>query len=434
MRETLSGGTAFHTSDLTREEKQIVERAFRDPATPVRVLTATTGVAAGINTPASTVVLAEHEFLGEDGRPFSVAEVKNMGGRAGRLGYNERGTSIILADTPYQRQQLFDRYIKGDLESFRSSFDDNSLGTWVIKLLTQLGSVARIDVPTLLANTYGGYLRSRQNPDWAEGMRQQVNELLAHMESLDLLDATDDNVGLTLLGTAVGRSSLSFESALDLVEALRGIDAGHLTPENLVALLQSLPEMDGIYTPMFKKGRREYDRARDAATRFGDVIVQLLQRHIAGDQFKYLARCKRAAILFDWMNGVGVEQIEAHYTVTPYQAIRRGDIQGFCDTTRYHLRSAADILLALSPSNSLDAERLEEVLLQLETGLPPAALALLGLPIRLGRGELLALYSANIQTVDDFTRLEFDELRQLIGEVFALAVKSSLKAYTSEDS
>lgn len=44
----------------------------------IHVLAATTTLAAGINTPASTVVLAENEFVGEDGRPFTVAEYKNM--------------------------------------------------------------------------------------------------------------------------------------------------------------------------------------------------------------------------------------------------------------------------------------------------------------------------------------------------------------------
>jgi replicative superfamily II helicase len=66
------------------------------------VLAATTTVAAGINTPASTVILAENEFVGEEGRPFTVAEYKNMAGRAGRLGFNEKGKSMIYAEANAQ--------------------------------------------------------------------------------------------------------------------------------------------------------------------------------------------------------------------------------------------------------------------------------------------------------------------------------------------
>jgi replicative superfamily II helicase len=51
LRQCLAGGTAFHNTNLTREEKQVIERAFRDPDSNLRILGATTTVAAGINTP-----------------------------------------------------------------------------------------------------------------------------------------------------------------------------------------------------------------------------------------------------------------------------------------------------------------------------------------------------------------------------------------------
>ena len=81
LRECLRGGTAFHTSNLSREERVVIEREYRARDGNIRVLAATTTVAAGINTPASMVILAEQEFLGEDGRPFTIAEYKNMAGR-----------------------------------------------------------------------------------------------------------------------------------------------------------------------------------------------------------------------------------------------------------------------------------------------------------------------------------------------------------------
>ena len=78
LRNCLMGGTAFHNTNLGPEERSIVESYFRNPAGGIEALAATTTLAAGINTPASTVILAENEFIGEDGRPFTVAEYKNM--------------------------------------------------------------------------------------------------------------------------------------------------------------------------------------------------------------------------------------------------------------------------------------------------------------------------------------------------------------------
>ena len=82
LRECLAGGTAFHNTNLLRAERELVERGYRSAMGGIHALVATTTLAAGINTPASTVVLAENEFVGDDGRQFTVAEYKNMAGRA----------------------------------------------------------------------------------------------------------------------------------------------------------------------------------------------------------------------------------------------------------------------------------------------------------------------------------------------------------------
>jgi helicase len=198
LRKCLSHGTAFHTTDLSRDELVVVERAFRTKDGQVKVLAATTTVSAGINTPASTVIIAESEFLGEENQPYTVAEYKNMAGRAGRLGYNEEGRSIIVADTPTERQNLFRRYVLGRPEPIRSSFDPAHTDTWVLRLLAQVKRVLRGEVPRLLASTYGGFLRGRGDPGWHARTVAEVEALLTQMTELGLADEEDDFVRLTL--------------------------------------------------------------------------------------------------------------------------------------------------------------------------------------------------------------------------------------------
>ncbi len=302
LREALQGGTAFHNSNLTREERIIVEQAFRRPDGPVRVLAATTTVAAGINTPASTVILAENEFVGEDGRPFTVAEYKNMAGRAGRLGFSETGKAIIYAETPMERRVLFSKYVRGQLERLESSFDPRQIDTWLVRLLAQVTTMVRSDVPRLLANTYAGYLENRRDPGWRKRIDHDINALLDRMISLGLVDVAGDTVSLSLLGRACGRSSLSLGSAMRLIEIVRAIPAGSLTALNLMALMQGLPQDEMGYTPIFKKGAKESVRVGQASQRFGKDIVAVLQRY-AQDHFEFYARCKRAAVLYDWVSG-----------------------------------------------------------------------------------------------------------------------------------
>lgn len=416
LRTALAGGTAFHTTNLTRDEKQVVERVYRDPTSPVRVLAATTGVAAGINTPASTVIIAEQEFLGEDSRPFTVAEYKNMAGRAGRKGFNSQGKSIILANTSAERERLFASYVVGDLEPITSSFDDSDLSTWILKLLTQVDMVARADVTNLLATTYGGFLNVRRNPDWLATMRHEVAGVLERMVVLELVEVTGDNLRLSLLGRVCGRSSFSFDSAMVLVELLSKESPGTLTPERLLALLQVLPEADSVYTPVFKRGTRENARPHDVDGRYGIGVARLLSWG-AHDNVHWLARCKRAAILWDWVNGIEIAEIEAYFSPTTRAGvIRYGHITGFANLTRYHLRSAAEILQVLVMDANFDAERLDQLLIQLEEGLSPAMLELLELPVELSRGEVLDLYRQGLSSPNKLETFDKDMLVSILSQ------------------
>jgi replicative superfamily II helicase len=415
LRECLEGGTAFHNTNLTREEKAVVEQAFRDPNGGVRVLAATTTVAAGINTPASTVILAEQEFIGEDGRPFTVAEYKNMAGRAGRLGFNEQGKAIILAETTYDRSSLFQKYVLGKPEEITSSFDPSRLPTWAIRLLAQVPRVARAEISKLLANSYGGFLASRDDPNWRHRTVNELEELLGRMLTLGLVEEEAGFVRLTLLGRACGRSALSFESAMRLVDLLRSNDPATVTAERLVAIVQALPESDGGYTPLMKRGRAESVRPREASERYGPDAVRGLQKY-AQDEFDYFARCKRAAILWDWITGVPVETIEQRFSPNPFQGrIHQGDIRRFADATRFHLRSAHQILSVLFVEEGPSEEAIEALLRRLEVGIPAGALRLLDLPVSLSRGEYLALFSRGVDAADKVWAMPTRDLASIIG-------------------
>ncbi|KUO95790.1 DEAD/DEAH box helicase [Ferroacidibacillus organovorans] len=414
LRNCLNGGTAFHNTNLSRDERIIVEDTFRDPNSTLRILTATTTVAAGINTPASTVIIAEQEFVGDDGRPFTVAEYKNMAGRAGRLGFNEEGTSIILADNAHQRELRFHQYVMGKLEELNSSFDVGHLETWIIRLLAQTKRIELNSVVRLLLNTYGGYLANSKLPQWRTAMEQNLDALLKKMIALGLVEQEAEFVQLTLLGRACGNSSLSFSSALKLVELLKSFMGIALSATDIMALVQTLPESDNGYTPMMKRGQSEAKWPSIAAGRYSHTIVQALQRN-AQDFFDYYARCKRVAILRDWIDGVPTNVIEQRYTTNPFSGvITHGDIRKFADATRYHLRSAYQIASLTLFDGIPAADDVESLTKQLEVGLPASVLDLLGLPILLARGEYLALSQTNIKTIEELWSVPVDHLNEIL--------------------
>ncbi|KAI4316161.1 hypothetical protein L6164_024167 [Bauhinia variegata] len=91
LEETLPSGVAFHHAGLTVEEREIVETCYRKGL--LRVLTATSTLAAGVNLPARRVIFRQPriglDFI--DGTRY-----KQMAGRAGRTGIDTKGESVLI--------------------------------------------------------------------------------------------------------------------------------------------------------------------------------------------------------------------------------------------------------------------------------------------------------------------------------------------------
>lgn len=431
LRQALAGGTAFHSSDLSREERVVVERAFRDCEGPIRAIAATSTVAAGVNTPVETVIIVESEFPGRPPEPYTVAVYKNMAGRAGRLGLAAQGRSILLAADGIEREHLFSHYVMGQPDPIRSSFNPNELDTWILRLLAQVKELPRNSVVTLLANTYAGFLAARASAAWESQMSDEVEDLLGRMQELGLLEEEMGCIRLSLLGAACGRSHLKLRSAMRLVELLqRRVDGEVLTANTLLALIHALPEFDAAYTPMFRRGQRETVWQDHVAEHYNREIARTLQWG-ASDNMAYYARCKRVAVLREWIDGVAIAQIEAMFTVNPYFRVGAGDIRGFADLARFHLAAAFEIATILLGGQSPAAEEVEELLIRLETGLPAEALGLLDFPVSFDRGAYLALYQAGFSRSSDIWAAGEDRLSEIVGGAIAAAIQTAQPAESS---
>ncbi len=411
LRTALAGGVAFHNGDLTRDERIAVERGFRRPDGGVHVLVSTSTIAAGINTPASTVLIVETAFPGKVEAPYTVAQYKNMAGRAGRLGYETEGKAIILADTSFGREQLFRQYVQGRPEPIRSSFDDRAPGTWVMRLMAQVKEIERDAVIDLIANTYGGYLATLRDPAWRDGMARQLELILDRLLGDGLLEERGEILSLTMLGRACGESPLSLESAMQLVELLQQLRGEDVTLEMLLALVEALPERDLDYTPQDRRGEPQWQR--ELGDRIGYDTARVLQMRAESDR-TYYARCKRALIIGDWIDGVPIGEIERKYSANAFVRMDHGDIRGYADGTRF-LFEAVVRIAALVLERADEPDEAERLLKRMDLGVPAEALELTAMPMTLTRGEILGLLSGGLTSSAAVRATPADELRQLMG-------------------
>lgn len=89
-------GVAYHNSDLNGEEREIIETAFKLGL--LRVICATSTLAAGVNLPARRVIMFnDYRGMAKEGGWLDSATYQQMAGRAGRAGLDATGESVIFA-------------------------------------------------------------------------------------------------------------------------------------------------------------------------------------------------------------------------------------------------------------------------------------------------------------------------------------------------
>ncbi|MCG8478436.1 MAG: hypothetical protein MI724_05015, partial [Spirochaetales bacterium] len=169
LKKYLGQGTAFHNSHLDREERLIIEESFRTGE--LKVIAATTTLAMGVNTPASDVIIVG---LDHPGHPYSVAEYKNIVGRAGRLGYSDRGTSYLVAKEFRNESHYWDHYVLGKPEDLFSRFldKDADLRSLIIRVVTIAqkkvpSGVSTEDVIRFLECSFGAFQQRRRENSYA---------------------------------------------------------------------------------------------------------------------------------------------------------------------------------------------------------------------------------------------------------------------------
>lgn len=222
LRRTLAGGVAFHNADLDRDERLAIEEHFRSPDRPLQVIVATTTLAMGVNTPASSVVVAglRHPL----DQPYTVAEYKNMIGRAGRLGFTERGRSLIIAPDFRREHEAWNDYVIARPEDLQSRFLDADPRGLILRVLATSSQVAggpkltAADLVAFLETSFGAFQQRQLGGGW----QWSEHTLAGHVADLErhnlIISDAEQRYELTPLGRLAGESGIAVESILRIVD------------------------------------------------------------------------------------------------------------------------------------------------------------------------------------------------------------------------
>jgi len=164
LMELLEDGVAFHNADLQLADRQIIEAAMRRGE--IGALCSTSTLAMGVNLPARNVIVESHCWANIGGaqrptvRPITRAEFENMGGRAGRLYFGEQfGRAILLAETDFVAETMFQRYITSNFAPLESAFSQQKPLAQLLTLCSAGPQANQSDLACLYHHTLAAHLK-----------------------------------------------------------------------------------------------------------------------------------------------------------------------------------------------------------------------------------------------------------------------------------
>jgi helicase len=317
LRQVLARGVAFHNSHLDREERRVIEEHFRRRGTQLRVIVATTTLAMGVNTPASAVVIVGLEHPGAQGpQAYSVAEYKNLVGRAGRLGYAERGASYLIATSAREEHHYWERYVSAKPEDLVSRFLNADPRTLIIRVLVAAGrvsgGVSGDEIIDFLEASFGVFQMQQagNSAGWdRQGLQHALDDLARHS-----LIERDENghFHLTALGRLAGESAVEVDTLLRAVDCLRALRAEEVSDPALIAIAQTSVELDAVFFPVNRKStQKEPQHWAEELRRQGVSQAILANFRLNMTELRQdTVRAKKAVACLYYVSGMGMEEIE----------------------------------------------------------------------------------------------------------------------------
>jgi len=422
LHTALAGGVAFHISDLNPEERKLIEEYFRAKDTKLKVIVATTTLAMGVNTPADAVVIAGLEHPGN--QAYSIAEYKNMVGRAGRLGYSPKGFSYLVTMTASDEHNYWQTYVLGSPENLESKFfngntDPRSLVLRVLAVSQRYASqgMSAEDISLFLEESFGSFQQKQQTVQW-KWDRSHTASMLSELEQNVLVQ--NDGTGLyslTRLGWVAGKSGLEVESVLRIVSAIRPLQASEITDPVLITVSQLTVELDNVLFPINRKSTE-----KEPQTWQRELQGQHIPRHVLDsvyrnvkDQPTATLRAKKAVSCLLWMTDKPLSEIEA--TMTQFGGSTggaAGPIRGVASRTCDVLSVVADIAQVLHTDLNL-GDRIEKLLVRLEIGIPSGIAQLAKYTgASLNRGDYQRLMGAGLSDLESIEKVGEEKLLECV--------------------
>jgi helicase len=222
LRENAERRVAFHTADLSPQERQVIEGGFTEGK--FEVCFATSTLAAGVNFPFRTIVFSKltYRFGDRAGSHVVRSDYRNMSGRAGRLGMHPDGFAVLLPQNNVELAHA-NMLVLPDNDRLTSQLVNLSIRKSILTLVASGLASSFAEVMTFFENTLYWYQTLNRNPTKLATLTTESRAAVDWLNVNALIREQAGTLFNTPLGNAAAMSGLLPSTAVQLAAMLRAL-------------------------------------------------------------------------------------------------------------------------------------------------------------------------------------------------------------------
>jgi helicase len=319
LASAVVGGAAFHHAGLSSSHRRIIENAFRDGW--IKILSATPTLAAGVNLPARTAVIASYRRFtpGYGMYPISVLEYKQMSGRAGRPQYDDAGEAVLIASSSDEQDALMENYVAAKPERLFSRLaQEAAIRGHTLAAIASDYAHTEPGLMDFFGETFYGYHYPMGN------IKLILAGILSYLRREDMIQYKGDYIYATDFGRRVSELYIDPLSAVVLRDGL-SVDNINFTDITWLHLICHTPDM----RPKLRPRRRDMEDVENFLEEHRhELTVKLTSNYDYVDYETTLGELRTTMILKAWIDEMSDSDLLEKYRVAPgdrYSAVHNAD-------------------------------------------------------------------------------------------------------------
>lgn len=414
LAEIVAKGSAFHHAGLEAEHRRIVEDYYR--ARAIKLLASTPTLAAGINLPARSVVIADmtrYDSVHGGNTEISVLEYRQMAGRAGRPQYDDHGETVMIPPPSASAADFLEHYTKEPPEPIKSRLSDESaMRSHVLATIATGRGLSKADVESLFGKTLLAIQVGQKE------IQKLIEKALGYLLAEKLVESQGALFYATDFGQRVSMLYIDPVTGVLFRDSIRRVEGGKSYTTGILHLVAGSPDFE----PKFPLRSKDYEEAIAFMEEHNSEMLEKTGSRAFADYDRVLQDMRSVMALHGWIDEWREEQLLTRLGVEP------GDMHRAVDNADWLLHSLSELARLYKAAEMV---RQSELLRRrVVSGVSEELVDLTKLQ-GIGRVRARALYSAGYRTLEDIKEAPADKLAlvEKVGTAVARKIKEQVTKY-----